>query len=377
MHRCRVRTRYAYRETVAMSSKKTTVKEIARLAGVSIGTVDRVLHGREGVSSATRRRVESIIEGSGFRPNALARQLSLGKTYLFRALLPRADQDSGYWGACRRGIELAARHLALYGARVAVEEFDRYDEGAYARLLAPGAAPEADGLLVAPVMPELLRPALGRLGGRAPYAFFDGVAPGCSPLFAITQDALAAGRAAARMLDLLAPGEGPVAVIDPYPEERHIALRVEGFRSYFRERPGSRRRAVERACPRFESPERSSACLESLLAEEPGLAGILVANAAGHVAGRWLRREGRKEGCALVSWDLVPANASALRSGELDCVISQRPFMQARDAMERLYRAVVHGAEDGESAGAPIDAPIVLYLRENLPSGDEGGWEGR
>jgi LacI family transcriptional regulator len=361
-----------------MAGTRTTVKEIARLAGVSIGTVDRVLHGREGVSIETRRRVEGIIESSGFRPNILARQLSLGKTYLFRALLPRADQDSGYWGVCRRGIELAAKHLAAYGARVVVEEFDRYDRGAYARLIGDGDG--ADGLLLAPVMPELLRAALG--GGRLPYAFFDGVAPGCSPLFSIKQDAFAAGAAAARMLDLLAPGAGPLAVIDPYPEERHIGLRVEGFRAYFAApsagaRPAGERRAIELACPLFEDPATSGPFLASLFEREPELAGILVANASGHVAAEWLARLGMKARCALVTWDLVSANAAALRSGALDCVISQRPFAQARDAMERLFRAVVHGGEEGAPVGAPIDAPIEIYLKENMPSVGEGGWEGR
>ncbi|MDR0598748.1 MAG: helix-turn-helix domain-containing protein, partial [Treponema sp.] len=46
-----------------------TVKEIAELAGVSIGTVDRVLHKRGRVSAATRETIEAIIEEYQFTPN--------------------------------------------------------------------------------------------------------------------------------------------------------------------------------------------------------------------------------------------------------------------------------------------------------------------
>lgn len=354
-----------------MATTKATVKEIARLAGVSIGTVDRVLHDRGGVSAETKGRIVSIIASLGFRPNILARQLSTGKTYVFHAILPRADQDSGYWASCRDGIERAARNIASYGARIVVNEFDRYDRGAYGKLLDPRSTTKADGLLIAPVMPDLLLSALERLGGSIPYAFFDGFVPGASPLFSIKQDAYAGGQAAARMLSLFARGSGPLAVIDPHPEDRHIALRVEGFGSYF---SATDRRVLVRAESRFDDSEGCSACLDALFGEEPDLSGILVASASGHRAADWLGARGRRESCGLVTWDLVPANAAALRAGTIDCVISQRPFEQARDGMERLFRAVVQGVEDGVPIRAPIDAPIEIYVKENLPpSGEENG----
>jgi len=102
-----------------------TVKEIARLAGVSIGTVDRVLHGRGEVSAATKAKVENIIDALGYKPDLLARQLSLNKSYHLRVLIPRADQDSGYWRLCRDGIEAAAKDLQTYRATIGIEEFDR------------------------------------------------------------------------------------------------------------------------------------------------------------------------------------------------------------------------------------------------------------
>ena len=46
-----------------------TIKEIARMANVSIGTVDRVVNGRGGVSPQTKAKIEQIIEKTGFHAN--------------------------------------------------------------------------------------------------------------------------------------------------------------------------------------------------------------------------------------------------------------------------------------------------------------------
>ena len=114
-----------------MKPQRPTVKEIARLAGVSIGTVDRVLHGRAEVAEETRERVSAIAKSIGYAPDTLARQLSLNKSYHFHALVPRGDQDSGDWGLCREGIEEAGAGLSAFRASLKIEEFDRRDRRAY------------------------------------------------------------------------------------------------------------------------------------------------------------------------------------------------------------------------------------------------------
>ena len=56
-----------------------TIREIARRAGVSIGTVDRVIHKRVRVAPETRKRVEALIEELGYTPNPIARHLKRRK----------------------------------------------------------------------------------------------------------------------------------------------------------------------------------------------------------------------------------------------------------------------------------------------------------
>jgi LacI family transcriptional regulator len=365
-----------------MEAERVTVKEIARLAGVSIGTVDRVLHDRGGVSIETKERIDEIVESMGYRPDIIARHLSLNKSYTLRAVLPREDQDSGYWSLCLAGLRRVERDLfAPYRARLRIDEFDRYDRASFSRLLEDVVRDPGDGLLFAPVLPEELLPALERISaggpaggpaGRAaaPYAFFDCEAPGAAPVASVVQDPRRGGRLAGRLMSLLAPSPGRLVALSAHAGDRHISRRIDGFRSWFADAGAEPREVESRECRDLESPEERDRFLSALFEGRPGIAGVLVANSSGHFVGEWLAERGLKEGRAVVSWDLVPPNARALREGRIDCVLSQRPAEQAGEALLRLFHSVLEG---GRAAGPEVPIPLDVYFKENIPSGAEAG----
>jgi len=352
-----------------MEPERTTVKEIARLAGVSIGTIDRVLHDRGGVSPETKERINKIVASLGYEPNLLARQLSLNKTYTLRVVLPHSEQDSGYWGLVLAGIRRAERDLAPYRTRLRIDEFDRYDPAAYRALMDDLRADPCDGLLIAPVLPDELLPVLELIGpdGSVPYAFLDCALPGAAPVAVIGQDAFRAGYLAGRLMSLLARESGPLVAVSAHAGDRHIRQRIEGFEAFFRDAASgaSGPRAVGLVeCPELESADDCERYLAGPFRERPDFAGVLVANSSGHFVGDWLSSRGTKSSCAVVSWDLVPANARALRDGAIDCVVSQRPAEQGREGVERLFKAVVRGQRDSSPGSIPLEA----YFKENIPS---------
>jgi len=63
------------------ADKRVTLTDVAKLAGVSKQTVSRVINDSEHVTDETRIKVQQCIEVLGFRPSALARQLSSGRSY--------------------------------------------------------------------------------------------------------------------------------------------------------------------------------------------------------------------------------------------------------------------------------------------------------
>ena len=82
------------------------IKDIARAAGVSIGTVDRALHDKPGINPATRQRVLARAASLGYRPNLAARHLKSRTSFRVSVHLPR--EIALFWDSLRDGIREAA-----------------------------------------------------------------------------------------------------------------------------------------------------------------------------------------------------------------------------------------------------------------------------
>lgn len=71
-----------------MSQRKTTIREVASRAGVSLGTASNVFNGKAGVGAESRRRVLDAAEALGFRPNSLAAGLRRQRTRTIGLVVP-------------------------------------------------------------------------------------------------------------------------------------------------------------------------------------------------------------------------------------------------------------------------------------------------
>ncbi|MFB3826601.1 MAG: LacI family DNA-binding transcriptional regulator [Bryobacteraceae bacterium] len=117
--------------------KRIGVREIARLAGVPVGAVDRALNGRKEISQAARERVLRIAERRGYRPNLAARALSSGGAGLkVGVCIPREIRF--FYDPLPDGIlEEAARcrHMGLKLLYDSVQRLDTGQSGNIRRLL--------------------------------------------------------------------------------------------------------------------------------------------------------------------------------------------------------------------------------------------------
>ena len=66
-----------------------TIKDIATYAGVSVGTVSKVLNDRGNVTEDLRFRVQAVIEKLNYRPSALARGMKIHKTHTIGLIIPK------------------------------------------------------------------------------------------------------------------------------------------------------------------------------------------------------------------------------------------------------------------------------------------------
>jgi LacI family transcriptional regulator len=352
-----------------------TVKEIARLAGVSTGTVDRVLYKRGRISDETRAKIETIIEQYQFTPNPLAKSLKRGRPYRFCALLPRGEQDSGYWAEVILGIRASESVVAPLGVEVEIIEYDRYGSGSFEEKAAVILENKPDGLIFAPIMPNRTMIFVAEAQSEGiPFIFIDsdipqksnkaGTGGNIKPLCVIAQDSFKSGCFAGRIMHLFtANSPKRLAILNPYGEDFHIASRRDGF-LHFAQQAG--KSVIVRDYSGYDGTELSQEAVEQFLCEEEGLGGIFVTNSIAHrvAAAAEAVFKTVPSDFFVIGYDLLPENKRYLAKGGISAIISQRPEDQGRQALLNLYRSLVLD----QALPHRIPMPIDVYLKENIPS---------
>jgi LacI family transcriptional regulator len=339
------------------------VREIAKLAGVSIGTVDRVLYNRGKVSLATKLRVEAIIEQYQFTPNPIARRLKRKQSYRFCALFPRRDQDAGYWEQALQGITEGAAEIVPLGVETEIVEYDRYESQSFQSAADLILKKSPDGLIFAPIMPERVKPFILQIQeAHIPYVFIDTDLPEMKPLSVIGQDPFKGGYLAGRLMHLFAGTiDRPVAILDVHGGDYHITRRRDGFLKYAQEHSFE---TVVQEYSDYQGTEISEEEIGFFLRAYPDLSGIFITNCMAHRVVAAAEKEKTDRRFILVGYDLIPHNLVLLEKGQIDAIISQRPTEQGHDALLSLYRSIVLGQDVRSKTEIPLD----VYIKENVPS---------
>lgn len=201
-----------------------TMRDVARLAGVSISTVSAVVNNKGIVSPELTARVEKAIEAMGFSPHEGARGLRIGRTHIIGLVLP--DITNPFFVEVMRGVEDEA---IKNGYEVMV--CNSNDQAALeTRHLNALHAQRVDGILLAPADSYAAREVLVR--GRAPVVFVD-----CVPMMAkvtcVVTDNFQASYEAIRYL--IGLGHQRIAVISGRLVHSTSIDRVEGCRKAMQE----------------------------------------------------------------------------------------------------------------------------------------------
>ncbi len=205
----------------------TTIKDVARTAGVSLATVSRVLNGSDRVRGETRRIVLDAAESLHYRPNSLARSLVTSRTSTLGVLLP--DLYGEFFSEVIRGVDVTARahgyHLLVSSSHASSEELMAAVRAMHGRI---------DGLIV--MAPDLDAPeALQRTQSSCPIVLLDG-GTGVLDFDSISVANFEGARAAVRhLLDL---GHRRVATVTGPAGNLDAQQRLFGYRAAMREDGG-------------------------------------------------------------------------------------------------------------------------------------------
>lgn len=206
-----------------------SVRDVASLAGVSVGTVSNVLNRPDKVSPATVERVLRAIEDLGFVRNDAARQLRAGRSTTIGLIV--LDVGNPFFAELARGAD---RTASKHGLSVVLgnSDDDREREAAYLDLFDEQ---RAHGILLSPVGEanhRLIR--LRERGTPVVLVDRDGTDSGCS---SVSVDDVAGGRMAVQ--HLLDNGPRQITFLGPPHGVQQVADRLSGARQAIDDCPGA------------------------------------------------------------------------------------------------------------------------------------------
>ena len=136
-----------------MSKEIITIKDIAARAGVSTGTVDRVLHNRPNVSKSALEKVNKALEELDYRPNMYASALAYNKTYNFYIVLPKHEQEA-YWDEIEEGAQACTDFRRDFGINLKFVYYERFNNAAFTRMVREFLTAKIDGVIIVPTTLE-------------------------------------------------------------------------------------------------------------------------------------------------------------------------------------------------------------------------------
>ena len=344
---------------------KVRIKDIADRAGVSIGTVDRVIHNRGEVSGKTREKVMGILSEMHYEPDILASSLASRHPFRAAVLIPFHTPENWFWKEPLTGIGDACNELNHF--RIEVREFlyDQFDKEEFLERSGEVLSYAPDAVIAAPVFNQETREFFDRCKDRGiPFISLNDNIRHPEQVSHVGQDPWRSGSVAARLMKTGMHGKGSLLVIsiardmDNY---NHILSREQGFREYWENFNGSQVPEIITRAMQKDTYNYIKRALGGLFDEYGEIKGIFVTNSRVYQVARFLQNTDRKD-VVLVGYDLINPNIKYLNSGTIDFLISQKPREQGYKALISVFNALRLNKKPTPEQLIPID----IICKENL-----------
>ncbi|WP_341226621.1 LacI family DNA-binding transcriptional regulator [uncultured Arcticibacterium sp.] len=340
-----------------MKENSVGIKDIAKLAGVSTGPVDKVLNNRGGVSKATTKRILEAIKELNYTPNILASRLKSAKEYNIAVLFPQGSSDIPFWLDHERGFKDSNKEMAPFGLNLDLYQFDQNEESTFIEQTKTILKKEFDGVLMVPVFKnEALKFTSTLKNKEIPIVLFDTQLPEQIELPFIGQNSKDSGYLAAELMNKCISKDALVLIISvtkKHDNYRHFSLREAGFRSFFDD---------DSKILKYESIDQNSNTvarkLTEIKKENPSLQGVFVTNGIDVVAPLFQKNKNQ----TLIGYDLIEKNVNYLKEGLIDFLISQKPYTQAHLGSRLFYDFLIKKKSIEVNNYLPID----IVMKSNI-----------
>ena len=336
---------------------KVRIKDIALKAGVSVGTVDRVIHGRGRVAKEAEEKVKAAIQLLNYQPNLAARSLARNKNHKLAIVLPNYEGDE-FWDAQKNGVLRALKGVKDFGVTGDVFTFNDRVHGDLLNLIPNIFSGEYEALVIAPTLSEDAEVIFAECEKQnIHYVQINTLLDRNNEysLGYVGQDSYQSGMLAGKLLDISTQINSSIALIhmeSDVENSNHLIYKESGFYDYFGDRSKARVRTI--MFPEFDNKKKLAELIRDLVSGPDPVQGIFVTTSRVHHIVDVLLGLGRQD-IALVGFDMIRRNIDSLSRYKSLFLINQNPSLQGYYGIMRLFDYIMRKKRVDNKKYLPLD----------------------
>lgn len=315
-----------------------TMQEIATLAGVSRGTVDRVLNNRGGVSEETKKKILEIAEMSNYEPNKAGIALAVQKRNLKIGILLYA-QSNLFFEDIKRGASEKNEELSVYGITLIYRQCN-FDEADQIRGIRALVDEGINGLIIAPWNHDLVKQELLSLEEQGiPVITVNTDINDSHRLAYVGSNPFKCGQVAGGLMGMITGGSGHIGIITGSHDLQGHEARIQGFSEILSQKfPNLHIDAIEEC---RDDDYRSYEIVQHMLSQHPDINAFFFT--AGGVYGGCKAIAAAEGNFKVITFDDIATTREYVESGTISATICQDPVAQGSRAFSLLADILVLG----------------------------------
>lgn len=319
--------------------KKITLQDIADELGVSKGTVDRAIHNRSDINPETREKVLELIEKYNYRPDRVARSLSLkSRKIKIGYILPQ--DPSFFWRNVIKGIDVAGKELDDFGLEII---YSLHDKGRNSDEILK----KVDNLLeknvnaiaMVPVNSIDVKSKIDTLCENGiPVATINDDISDSKRVFYVGPQMIQNGRVAGELMGKFLGGQGRVMTLNGDIQSLEYKERLEGFAEVLREDYKGIRIVANYTYSQEELRTGNTKIIKSMLESSDDINGIYDADGATlYTLGQLIKSISKPEKPVIIGHEIWRGVKELIEEGVVDAAISQDPYSQGYFMTKLLF----------------------------------------
>ena len=312
-----------------------TEQEIAELAGVSRGTVDRALKNRPGVSLQTKEKILKIAEEHNYKPNIIGKALVYSNRTIPIEIILNSVGNT-FFDEIKRGISDAQKEYSNYGISVNINEIKGYNPNDF--LDAISTLPNSTkALILSAVEDENIKNKIDELVENGTEVItLSSDLTNSKRLSYVGCDYYKSGETAGRLIGLISSGKAKLCIVTGNMQHVGHRQRVEGIKNVISEYKDI---SISDVVENNDDDDKAYLTMKNVLAEKTEIDFICIT--AGGVAGTLKAIKESKRKIKVTSFDETVTTKKAMQTGEIAATVCQQPYEQGYNSVKSVFDTIV------------------------------------